>query len=80
MPQRGKRNADEALLTALACGASVEVAAQKAGVSESTAYRRLGEPAFQQRLRDMRADMVQRTGGMLTAAAGEAVKALLEPC
>ena len=77
MPQRGKRSADEALLTALACGASVEAAAQKAGVSESTAYRRLKEPEFQQRLREVRADMVQRTGGMLTAAAGEAVKTLL---
>ncbi len=77
MPQRGRRNADEPLLLALACGATVEAAAQKAGVSPSTVYRRLGEPAFQQRLRDLRADMVQRTGGMLTAAAGEAVKTLL---
>jgi hypothetical protein len=77
MPQRGRRRADEALLVALACGATVEAAAAKAGISEATAYRRLKEPAFQQRLRDLRADMVQRTGGMLTAAAGEAVKTLL---
>jgi hypothetical protein len=77
MPSRGRRNVDEPLLMALACGATVEAAAAKAGVSPATAYRRLGEPAFLQRLRDLRADMVQRTGGMLTAAAGEAVKTLL---
>jgi len=78
MPRRGgRRHADETLLLALACGATVEAAAAKAGVSESTAYRRLNIPAFQERLRDLRADMVQRTAAMLTAAAGEAVKTLL---
>jgi len=78
MPRRGgRRHADETLLLALACGATVEAAAAKAGVSESTAYRRLKIPAFQERLRDLRADMVQRTAAMLTAAAGEAVKTLL---
>src|SRR5438067_2376122 len=77
MAQRGRRNADEALLMALACGATVESAAARAGVSPSTAYRRLNEAAFRRRLQQVRADMVHRTAGMLTAAAGEAVKALL---
>ena len=62
---------------ALACGATVEAAAHKAGVSPATVYRRLKEPAFVQRLRELRADMVQRAAAMLTAAAGEAVKTLL---
>jgi hypothetical protein len=78
MAQRGKRGVDHKLLLALACGATVEAAARQAGVSESTAYRRLADIAFQQQLRALRADMVQRTAGTLTAAAGEAVRTLLE--
>jgi CheY-specific phosphatase CheX len=68
---------DEAILMALACGANVENAAQSAGVSASTVKRRLLEPEFLQRLQAMRADMVQRATGMLTAAALESVKTLL---
>jgi hypothetical protein len=77
MAQRGKRRADETLLLALACGATVEAAAAKAGVSPATAYRRLQEPDFKRRLQELRADMVQRTAGMLTAAGQEGVKTLL---
>jgi hypothetical protein len=75
--QRGRRNADAALLLALACGATVEAATHAAGLSPATTCRRLKDPAFCQRLQDLRADMVQRTAGTLTAAAGEGVKALL---
>jgi hypothetical protein len=78
MAQKGRRTADERLLLALACGATVEVAARQAGVSESTAYRRLAEPVFRQRLQRVRADFVQRTAGTMTAAATEAVRTLLE--
>jgi hypothetical protein len=78
MPHRGRQNADEMLLMALACGATVEAAAQKAGVSRGTANRRLKDPEFRQRLQEVRTEMVQRTAGMLTAAAGEAVKTLLD--
>ena len=77
MPRGSRRSADEAVLLALACGATVEAAAHKAGVSPATVYRRLKEPAFVGRLRELRADMVQRAAAMLTAAAGEAVKTLL---
>jgi hypothetical protein len=78
MPQRGRRNADQALLVALACGATVEAAARTAGVSPATVYRRQQDPEFQKRVQEFRSDMVQRTAGMLTAAAMEAVKTLLE--
>jgi hypothetical protein len=78
MAQKGKRNKDHQLLLALACGATVEVAAAKAGVSVATVYRRLNDPAFLQQLQAVRSEMVQRTAGMLTAAAGEAVKTLLD--
>jgi hypothetical protein len=78
MSRKGKRNADHQLLLALACGVTVENAARQAGISPATAYRRLADPNFVQRLRALRADMVQRTAGTLTAASGESVRTLLE--
>jgi hypothetical protein len=72
-----RKKAEDALLLALACGASVESAARQCRLSERTVYRRLAEPAFQARLHQVRAEMVERTAGMLTAAGGEAVKTLL---
>jgi hypothetical protein len=81
MPQpnqhQGRRQADEALLMALACGATVENAARAAGVAPRTAHRRLANPKFRRRLQAMRADMLQRSAGLLTAAALEAVKTLV---
>jgi hypothetical protein len=78
MAQKGKRRADHKLLMALACGATAENAARQVGVSESTVFRRLTDADFVRRLRAIRADMVQRTAGTLTAAGAEAVRALLE--
>jgi hypothetical protein len=75
---RGRKNADDALLLAVACGVTLENAAAKAGVSARTATRRMADPTFQKRLRAMRLDMVQRTMGALTAAGQEAVRTLLE--
>jgi hypothetical protein len=75
---RGRKNADDALLLAVACGVTLENAAAKAGVSTRTATRRMADPTFQKRLRAMRLDMVQRTMGALTAAGQEAVRTLLE--
>src|SRR5262245_14957459 len=62
------------LLTALACGATVEAAAHRAGLSERTAYRLLATPEFRAQLQAAETDMVQRTAGMLTAGALEASK------
>jgi hypothetical protein len=41
MAGSGRKNADAALLAALAGGATVQEAASSAGISERTAYRRL---------------------------------------
>jgi hypothetical protein len=68
----------QTLLTALACGATVENAARKAGVSERTVYRRLEDPAFRAQLDRLRAEMVERTAGMLTGAGMSSVKTLLD--
>jgi hypothetical protein len=75
---RGRRNVDAVLLGALACGATFEAAAQKAGVSLATVTRRMQDHKFKKLLNQSRADMVQRTAGTLTAAATEAVRTLLE--
>ena len=74
---QGRKGADEALLLALACGATVENAARSAGVSASTAHKRLAQPAFKKRLNAMRSDMVERTAGALTAASQQSVQTLL---
>ena len=72
-----RKNADHALMLTLAYGSTVEGAARKAGVSESTVYRRRNDPGFQRELNELRSDMVQRATGMLTAATMEAAKTLL---
>ena len=74
----GRKQADEMLLTALACGATVDNAAAKCGLSPGIVARRLKDPKFAKRLQNVRSGMVQRTAAMLTAAATEAVRTLLE--
>ena len=68
--------ADEALIFALACGATVEVAAHRAGMSERTAYRRLEDEPFRKRIKACNAEQLARSSGMLTAITSEAVKTL----
>ena len=68
-----RKNADVALVTALAGGATVQEAARSAGVSESTVYRRLNDGVFRQRVAEARSEMLSRAVGTLarvsTAAA-----------
>src|SRR5260370_29618455 len=78
MARTDRTQVTQALLEALACGATMETAARKAGVSERTAYRRLTEPAFCQRLSQLRAEMVERTAAMLTGAGVGSVKTLVD--
>ena len=77
MAGNGRKNADQALMLALACGATVESAARKSGVSDSTVYRRLRDPGFQRELAKLQSEMVQRATAMLTASTLEAAKTLL---
>ncbi|HEX4613882.1 MAG TPA: hypothetical protein VH092_37220 [Urbifossiella sp.] len=76
MVAQRKKN-DDALVLALACGATVEAAARQAGLSERTVYKRLAESPFQARVKAVRSDMVRRSAGLLSAAAGQAVQTLL---
>jgi transposase-like protein len=77
MPQQGRRSADDLLMLALACGATLENAARQAGISESTVRRRIKDPEFQRKITALRWDMVQRAVGMVTAAMAESVKTLV---
>jgi hypothetical protein len=76
--RRGKKIADDAFLTAIGCGATIENAAAKAGICRTTAHRRLKDPEFQRRLAEFRAETVKRSADMLTAASLEAIKTLLD--
>jgi hypothetical protein len=69
-----RRKADAELLLALACGATPEHAAQKTGFGLRTVYRRLAEPDFRARVDAVRAEMVRRVAGLLTAAGIGSIK------
>ena len=76
MAGSGRKSADEALVAALAGGATVRDAAAQAGVSERTAFRRLADVAFRRRVSEARAGLVERAAGKLADAATEAVDTL----
>ena len=76
-PAKYHKKSDEPLVLALACGAGVEAAARQCGLHERTVYRRLEDPAFRARVQEARAEMLKRSAGLLTAAAGESVRTLL---
>jgi len=78
MANRISKAEEQALVTALAFGATVENAARKAGVGERTAYRRLADPAFRARVDQARQETVLRTAGMLTGASVGSVKTLVD--
>ena len=78
MPGGERKNANPMLLVALAGGATVQEAAQRAGVGEATVYRRLKAPTFQRKLRAARSAMVERAVGKLSEASTEAVDTLQE--
>jgi hypothetical protein len=71
-----KKKADDLLVLALACGASPESAAQKAGVSVRTVYRRQADPAFRAQVNEVRADLVRRAASLFTAASMPAIKTI----
>src|SRR5260370_30644149 len=77
MPQRGRSNADDLLLMALACGATWEAAANRAGGSRPTVQRRMKNPEFCPRLQEVKADIVKRNSAGVYAASGEAIKTLV---
>jgi molybdenum-dependent DNA-binding transcriptional regulator ModE len=63
---------DLALLTALAAGSSIKDAAKVAGISERTAHRRLEDLEFQERIAELRTQLLSKAVGRLTDATTEA--------
>jgi hypothetical protein len=74
----GRGRADDQLLLALAAGAYVEHAAEHAGVSERTVYRRLADPAFRADMRAIRREMFEQATARLVAASASAATTLAE--
>lgn len=68
--------ADEKLALELWAGKPVKEAAATAGMSERTAYRRLNDPAFQERMRELRRGVTNRVMHLLTRATVDAVEML----
>jgi AraC-like DNA-binding protein len=77
MPSKNKKQQKILLVTALAKGATVTQAAQQAGVSERTVYRRLQEPDVQARIEAIQNETLQRAAAVITAAAQEGIHSLV---
>ena len=75
-PNERRTRADELLLGGLAAGSPVEQAAEAAGLSTRTAYRRLADPAFARRLAGARDTLIASALGELVECASEAVATL----
>jgi hypothetical protein len=71
MPGGRKKAADAVLITHLAAGVSPEGAAELAGVSRATVYRRLADPAFHTRVANARAELWKRAAAVLSKSAVE---------
>jgi hypothetical protein len=65
MAGHGRKNCDDALLLALAAGASTATAATQAKCSERTVRRRLADPAFREQVGAMRSQLIQDAVGRL---------------
>lgn len=76
MKRGGRARADEVLAAALAAGRTVGESAKAAGVSEATAYRRLAVREFNERVRELRAEMVASAAGRLAEAMAAAALVL----
>jgi hypothetical protein len=61
------KQAEDVLIAALAGGASPEVAAGRCGVAEPAVRRWLADPRFRRRVVLARAELTERTAGLLTA-------------
>jgi hypothetical protein len=71
------RKDDEAIIFAMAAGATVAGAAEHAKVSEKTVRRRLANPDFRRRVAEARSEMLVRAVGRLSIAGVQTVDDLI---
>jgi hypothetical protein len=76
MEENGRPAGDEELILALAAGATVREAAERAGVGERTAYRRLANADFRRAVNDARDRMFDAAFGRLVGLASKATETL----
>jgi transposase len=77
MASKHRKQIETVLVEALGKGATVAQAAEQAGVSERTVYRRLERPDFQAQIDALQDEMIQRAAAVLTAAAVESIRSLV---
>jgi len=70
---RGRRQIDEQLAALVATGVPFGQAAQRLGISETTAFRRAKEPWFRERVSQLRRQASDQAIGLLAEAMTEAV-------
>jgi len=68
----------EPFVAAMARGCTVTEAAEHAGISRSTAHRRLADPKVRQRITEARSATVERAGALLVDSWARAVARLVE--
>lgn len=76
MSHNGTETAEYQLVLSLASGVSMQDAAERAGVSKRTVYRRLEDPDFRRQVSKARSDLYSQAAGMLAANSVEAVTTL----
>ena len=76
MAASGRKNADSELIASLARGTTVKEAARTAGVAERTAYRRLKDADFRDRVQEARKAMFEQALGAVASAGVSAVQTL----
>lgn len=78
MTERSRKPHDSVLIPSLARGVSVAEAAELAGLSERTVYRRLEEDGFRREVANHRRALIDAGVGALAEAVREAVETLQE--
>jgi hypothetical protein len=71
-----QKNVDEELIVHLSAGRSYRTIEKLMGISRTTIIRRMKNPAFRRRVRQARADYLQRTLGHLARGSAGAVMVL----
>jgi len=74
--RNGRKNVGDSIALALASGATIAQAAEKAGCSPRTVYRRLEDLSFGKAVAELRSQMITQAAGQLAARMGEAVETL----